>query len=615
MGDSIEPEMLGIVGVLLAVILASGYLIIYNIFYIQVFQDIRHYGLLKTIGMTGKQLKKLVRRQAAVLSLYGIPIGLAGGAFAGKLLLPSVMRDLNFSNAITTQVELKPWIFLGAAVFSYFVVYLSCSKPCEIASNVTPVEAVSYTEGQEIERKKKKRKQKHTKKVTPHQIAIQNLGRNRKKVVVVVLSLSMALVLLNSIYSLVSGFDMDAFAAMEAVSDFSVADATLDNVSIAPNLRVLDGVTGDFLQELEKQQGIKEIGNIYHREMDMQFSDTDVETLKKNMLTDGKIEKDLMEYWEEDPEMAEYFIQLLREEPNVLKEAAFLDTTVYGIGKLVMEKLESPNGTLDWEKFKTGDYIIVSRFGCGYEGNPDRTEFFKPGDTVTLENANGKKKTYQVMATAYLPYACVYQAFGTFNCNFILPEQEYLSFFGAQQPMRTLFNVQNEQESEIEHWMSQYCTNVNPNLKYKSKAKIVEEFDSLKQMYTLVGGLFALVLGLIGILNFINTMVTSVLSRKKEFAMMEAVGMTQAQQKKTLQWEGFYYAIFTGIVSVSLAAVLNGTVIRLLQEEINFFSWRFTVTPVLISLAFLVVVVLVVPLACYKNISKVSVVERMRHVE
>ena len=64
--------LLLVVGVLL-LILVSGYLIIYNIFYISVAHDIRFYGLLKTIGTTGKQLKRIVRRQALLLSCIGIP--------------------------------------------------------------------------------------------------------------------------------------------------------------------------------------------------------------------------------------------------------------------------------------------------------------------------------------------------------------------------------------------------------------------------------------------------------------------------------------------------------------------------------------------------------------
>lgn len=169
MGIRVDPKTIGLIVVLLLVTLASGYLIIYNIFYINVFHDIRHYGLLKTIGTTGRQLRKIVRRQAYILSLYGIPIGLIGGVLIGRMVLPAIMEELAFASTTDSQVRLNPWIFAGSAVFSFFTVYISCIRPCRIASRVTPIEAVRYTEGQEIEenrKRKKAEKGRKTRKVT-----------------------------------------------------------------------------------------------------------------------------------------------------------------------------------------------------------------------------------------------------------------------------------------------------------------------------------------------------------------------------------------------------------------------------------------------------------------
>ncbi len=53
----------GMAGILLLILL-TGYLIIYNIFQISVIRDIRYYGLLKTVGATGRQIRQIVRRQA-----------------------------------------------------------------------------------------------------------------------------------------------------------------------------------------------------------------------------------------------------------------------------------------------------------------------------------------------------------------------------------------------------------------------------------------------------------------------------------------------------------------------------------------------------------------------
>ncbi len=97
---------------ILFIITLAGYLIIYNIFYINVTSDIRYYGLLKTIGTTGRQLRGMVHRQALLLSAAGIPLGLFLGWFVGKGIIPVMYRIMNLGN-IMTPVSLNPSIFAG----------------------------------------------------------------------------------------------------------------------------------------------------------------------------------------------------------------------------------------------------------------------------------------------------------------------------------------------------------------------------------------------------------------------------------------------------------------------------------------------------------------------
>ena len=81
-GDS-DPTTMGAVGGGLLLVILTGYLIIYNIFQISVIRDIQYYGLLKTIGATGRQVKKMIRRQALRLGIMGIVPGLALGYVCG----------------------------------------------------------------------------------------------------------------------------------------------------------------------------------------------------------------------------------------------------------------------------------------------------------------------------------------------------------------------------------------------------------------------------------------------------------------------------------------------------------------------------------------------------
>ncbi len=623
MGKEIDYELALLLISILLIVLASGYLIIYNIFYINVYQDIRYYGLLKTIGTTGRQLRRMVYRQAYMMSLYGIPSGFIAGIAVGKILLPVVMGKFSFSGTTDTKVTLKLWVFIAAAVFSFITVILSCIRPCRIAAKVSPVEAVRYTEGGEEEgagrkwrnfenteprkntkiakAEKKRKTEKKTRRVNPREMAWQNIRRNRKKVVIVVASLSLALVLLNSICSLVRGFDMDKFVSRLILSDFSISDATLDNFSVSYESVVTDGVTEDFLRELKSQEGIEEIGNIYLKEIDPVLSEENYGLIEERIFENPKAQDTLEWVSGGDKELL-----------DDLREGLWMDGKVYGIGELVMDKLENPEGSLDWEKFRTGKYVIAARFGLMDETGID---FFLPGEKVTVYNEAGEGREYEVLAVADMPYACGFQHFGMFNCDFILPEGEYLELMGESRPMRTLFNVASEQEDIVEAWISDYCENVEPALLYQSKASIVEEFDSYRNLIAMVGSLLAFILALIGILNFINTMVTSVLSRKQEFAMMEAVGMTGAQLKRMLCFEGGYYALYTGIISVIFSSIISVLVVKPYGDEMFFFRWHFTLLPLALCIPALLAVVVLVPSVCHKSMRKTSVVDRMRKAE
>ena len=113
--------------------------------------------------------------------------------------------------------------------------------------------------------------------------------------------------------------------------------------------------------------------------------------------------------------------------------------------------------------------------------------------------------------------------------------------------MKTIFNVDEEHQFATENWLKNYTTNTDTALDYLSKVTLRQTFDGMINMYRLVGGALCAILALIGILNFINSMTTSILSRYREIAMLQSVGMTGRQVKQMLICEGiglFYLGPF-----------------------------------------------------------------------
>ena len=103
--------------------------------------------MLKTIGTTSKQIRKIVRTQALRISVYGIPIGILLGVAVSFAGMPFVVKT--FSSAVYTAmpstISFNPLIFIGTIIFAVFTILISCRKPAKFAGNITPVEALNYT--------------------------------------------------------------------------------------------------------------------------------------------------------------------------------------------------------------------------------------------------------------------------------------------------------------------------------------------------------------------------------------------------------------------------------------------------------------------------------------
>ncbi len=144
-------------------------------FQISVTTDIRFYGLLKTIGTTDRQIRRIVCNQALLLSILGIPLGLVVGYGIGTQITPLIIVNLHGLSA--KDLSFSPWIFILSALFSLFTVLISCRKPAHIAAKISAVAAVRYTEGSALHHKKERR----TRGAKIIHMAWANLGRNRKK--------------------------------------------------------------------------------------------------------------------------------------------------------------------------------------------------------------------------------------------------------------------------------------------------------------------------------------------------------------------------------------------------------------------------------------------------
>ena len=434
------------------------------------------------------------------------------------------------------------------------------------------MEAVRYTEGAEIgalRKGKNKSGQDKQKKSTDGgkiwKMAWSNLARSKGRTVVVILSLSLAIILLNSVFTVTSSFDMDTYLKHFVTTDYQIANAKcfgLDHYYGADEGEVqTEKLSESFISECEAQDGFEAGGRIY--------SSTRFGLEASSWKAPKDILHDEKGYYWTFGSMKQYY--------DVDEKGAYSsDTVVYGLEDFPLEQIEVYEGEKDLKVIK---------------------EKLASGKSVIKEN-------YYALTNRYSIMFCYYTTADIFK------EMESEDFL-----MSYLMNVEDQKEKSYGQFVENYTTTTEPLMDYESKQKYIDEFAGMKNLFILVGGTLSIVIGLIGILNFINSVLTNVVTRRKEFAMMEAIGMTKKQLLRMLILEGLYYAGITILAVLVFGSLFSFTVVRVLSGGIWFMKYRFVIWPMLAACPFLILFGIVVPYLAYAPQRKNSLVEEIRKNE
>lgn len=578
-----NPAMLfsGIAGILLIVV--TGYLIIYNIFQISVIQDIQSYGQLKTLGMTKRQIKKLINRQALKLSIIGIPLGLLIGFFVGRALVPFLMNGTNFTADAGIKVTVNPLIFIGSAVFSLFTVFVSVRKPAKIAGMVSPIEAIRYTENDTLAfTNGKEKNKKSTQGAKIHRMALANLGRNRKRTILVIVSMTLSLVLFNTVFTLSSGFDIEKYVSKFVNKDFIISSADYFNYSFGNSGIYL---SESFISAVQQQDAFADGGRLY---------------------TGNRLEE---QYSVETDTITNYYNEDVDGNPLI---------DLYGADDFLLKSMEIFEGEIDWEALRTGKYALYA-LTVDDNGKIIDNPAVHAGDTITVRHwkMNGLTGALEnsfdltIMAKVIINENSDTDR-STGAARFYLPTEQFMSLCINPYLVSFSFNVKDAARTEMREFLNSYTEDIEQNMDYESKETYVASFDSMTALIVTIGGVLSIIIGFIGIANFVNSVLTSIITRRKEFAMLQSIGMTGKQLKRMLSYEGLYYAIGTIFSSVILGIIFSTVIVRGITSGLWFFTYKFVVWPMLIVYPFLIILTVAIPAALYRQITKVSIIERLR---
>lgn len=570
------PIVLAVI-ILAAFISFSGYLLIYNILYISVVKDVQFYGRLKTIGTTKKQIRKIIYKQAIKISCIGIPVGLLLGAVVSFGIVPYFLNMMYGANSdVGTKVSFSPLIFIGAAIFTFITVMIASMKPAKIAGGVSPIAALRYTIAST------KTDIKNCGKMKLSRMAWNNVYRNVKSTALVFASLFCGLSLFLVVTGLLYGLSPENFVNQWGESDFAITYSIHETEDL---------ISSEMVSEISQIDGIENLRLTYAAypqvTTDVIYDDTVFHDFLMSL--DGVSGIDFS-----DPAKLETYQQ------NFF-------SGIYGIDSAYLEEINKTlNSPIDMSAFEQGDVVLLVKMVDG-----DGNDLIQPGQEITIKTQNGQH-TFTV-ANGFLD--ADFQA-GRGNERGTAPDL-YISqsalqeLFPQYRVFRVAFDTDGRQDEHILQELK-LITVSHTNIDITSRYERREEMRDYLVTANVLGTGLSVILLLVGVMNFINTMVVNVSTRRHELAILESIGMTKKQIKRMLSMEGCCY---WGI-SITLTATV-GTVIFILLYKIfsklaPYAVFSYPTISLVIVAGFVLLVCVIVPIWTYKADIKLLVVERLR---
>lgn len=585
-------------------IIGSGYLLIYNVLYISISRDTRFYGLIKTLGTTEKQIKTLVKRQALTFGCIGIPIGVILAGVLSFGIVPVILENAFDSGKSIMDAEMffHPSIFILSIIFSALTVWISCNAPAKVAGKISPIEALRYQNFAST--KTKSRNSTNGGKL--HVMAYHNVFRDKKRAFLVFMSLFMGITMILGVNGMIGSMKAENYVEKHMDYNFEYRDVQFEQYE-QPNKEVPQ-FDEQFVEQIKQIDGVKNVDIQKTVWGGIAFDEADLEEFMKIKYEDSRYKTEGQSYQEMVADLKKY--------ANAGDYGCYITTLD---DKAVEEyNTEHPDTPIDIEKFQRGETAIS---GMDTEYNAPNTALVGKTLSLTADSPDGKATDFLIDGSFY---------FGDYENNLsysmdqrkdisIVPDIIYVSEAGMERltsaPIISGIGIDIKDMNQLEEIDSELQalngTLTKTEWSYQSPVGIIEEFNQMNYSMNLLGNGAAVLLIVIGLINFINVMLTGVVARKNEFAVMESIGTSKKQIKKILTLEGGIYALVTTGLIMTLGNAFLLLVADAVPHIADYAKFEYPFALVICLIFAIFIICLSVPAIVYRAVSKETVIERL----
>lgn len=585
---NVMSSMGGMMIIMLSLVSIGCIIVIYNSFAISVMERKKEFGLLSSIGATKRQLSHTVFFEAVVVGVIGIILGILG-AYIG---IGCVILIIN--NLISDMLEYKlhlvtnPLFIVIPVIFMIVVIGVSAFIPSRRASKVSPIEAIRQNDDIKIN-KKKIRTSKLVLKLfgIEGEIALKNIKRNKKKYKVTIVSLFISIVLFISFSSYMNYTLNTASSVMgEVPYDYQISYFGDD-----PNN---DKEALDKINEIVKSSDVKEYVSYSVSNLSIignyTYSDEYLDFYKSAYGDDGIKDLNNLKY---------QYISIL-----------VLDDNSYNKYKKLIG-------------IDNDSVILLNKFkGVSY-GNNKRVNYNIP--VINNGNINIKICNFDndedVDTTKYCNKN-IDNIFVTNKSFDLIEEFSYMDDFklivnkklydsiSDSSTHYTQFNIISDNTNNIDKLTKDLDKYSNVN--YTNIKETMKQANNLILVVKILMYGFISLVTLIGVTSVFNTISTSMALRKREFAVLRSIGLTNRGFNKILFFESLFFGmkslIFAIPVSIGITVLIHYALADMVSISTIIIPWKY----IIISIVSVFVIVLLTMMYSTSKIKKHNIIEQIR---
>ncbi len=575
--------------------LLCGFLMIYGIVHVTAEQDAEYFAGLKAQGMTPRQVRHYLMDKGCAITGAGLIPGFLVG-FGLDLAITSRMITGMQQNPAIYFLDWKP--FAAAAICTLATVLLAYLLPTLRLSRKTPAQ---LRRGRISSRNRGKGSRNGQ--IRPWRLALRTFARGGGRTALSVTVMLLGVLLLTFVWMEYISFQEDLYLTAMSPWDYSIADGSASTSTQQYNQNN-HYLTEETLGELEDRPEVTSVSVLKSQEVTLSASD---ELRQRIVDYYDQPYDDTMTLRESQAGYPDWTAGLDRLEQTgeytglvIGMEGAYLE--------YLLENCPFTSGAYDAQAFAEGDYVLAG--GAYHEGISTLAE----GESVTLEG-----ETFQVMGSfmhdsAYLCGSNSRDA--AFYLAFVVPMETFDRLFPEHGIRQIAVNIDHGRQETFEEYLDQYDQGTNRGVGITRRSEWQENFENARLNEVLVPMIVGVVLMGIALVNFLNMLVVRAISRKREFAVYQSLGMTRAQLCTLLLLEGVFCAALMAAVLIPVTVLFARLVMPGVIAGLSWISvYTFSLKPLWIILGVVLVTAVAAPLICLHFLTRGTIQERLGAVE